>query len=444
MADDATQAVERWLERELGAKVLEIGKQARWRPVWFARVELGGAPRELCVRGDRIDARIGFTLEHEMSLQRLLQERGIPTPRVHGWIDAPRAYAMDAVPGEPHFEGASTDERDRAMDHYMQSLAAIHALDVEPFARAGILRAARPEEAGRVGIATYERAYRATKKQPDALLEFALAWLRRNPPPAPARESVVVWDSGQFHQRAGRIEAVLDLEIGHIGDPMMDLAGFRMRSSVIDFGDFDRLYDAYARHGGVRVDRAAIQHHHFAFTLTNQLAFHAALADPPPGSDYMTNMQWCAETNIYATEALGEMLGVALGEVEMPEPRRTPASVGHAHLVRWLRHFEAADALAQHEVRIAFRLARHLERVHEIGDAVEQANLDDLAELLGRRPRDAFEGEAELERFALADDGRHDAELVRVFHRRARRYGMLLGPAGSAIARHNPIAGFGA
>jgi hypothetical protein len=47
-----------------------------------------------------------------------------------------------------------------------------------------------------------------------------------------------------------------------------------------------------------------------------------------------------------------------------------------------------------------------------------------------------------LETFVLADQGRHDAELVRVFHRRLNRALQSLGPEGSAIARHNPVAIF--
>ncbi len=444
MSDESgTEKVVRWLETRLGGRVVHIEPQARWRPVWFAELERDGETRRLCVRGDRVDARHGFPLEHEMKLQQLLHERGIPVARVHGWCDEPRAYVMDAVPGRPDFAGASEVERDAVMDHYMEILADLHRLDVEPFAEAGILRAERPEDSGRVGLQVYEEAYRAVKKRPDPFLEFFLGWLRRNPLGGPVRESVIVWDSGQLHHEGGRVRALLDLEIGHIGDPMMDLAGFRMRTSVLGFGDFERLYRRYEEARGEPVDRAAIQHHHLCFTLSNQLAFHAALAEPPQGSDYMTNLQWCAETNIYAVEALAELLGLALDEVPMPEPRTSPAAVAHAHLVRWLRHFEARDEHAQHEVRIAFRLARHLQRADEIGDAVTAADLDDLEPLLGARPATWQQGDAALERFVLDDaDGRHDEDLLRLFHRRTRRALMLLGPDGSAIARHNPIPGF--
>lgn len=444
--ESATQKVVAWLERNVGGAVLAIEPQARWRPVWFAEMEREDERLSLCVRGDRIDARHGFPLEHEMKLQQQLHAHGIPVARVHGWCDDPRAYVMDRVDGVEHFHDTSDEERDRVMDEYMAILARIHQLDIAPFERAGILRADRPEEAGRLGLRLYEESYRATKKRPDPHLEFCLGWLTRNSPPTPRdgrpRESVIVWDSGQLMHRDGRVQAVVDLEIGHIGDPMMDLAGFRMRTSVLGFGDFDRLYRRYEEARGEPIDLDAVRYHHFVFTLSNQLAFHAALAEPPRGSDYMTNMQWCAETNIYSMEALAEILDVDLEAVPMPEPRVSSAAVGHAHLIDWLRHFEADDAFSQHEVRTAFRLARHLRRSDEIGDAIEQANLDDLEPLLGFRPRGWQEGDAALERFIFDDEGRHDEALVRLFHRRTSRALMLLGPAGSAIARHNPIPGF--
>ena len=92
-----------------------------------------------------------------------------------------------------------------------------------------------------------------------------------------------------------------------------------------------------------------------------------------------------------------------------------------------------------------FRLARHLARTDEIGDAVVGADLDDLHELLGRRPDSWLEGEAELERFVLADAEHRQSRRRRsspLFHRRHLRAQMLLGPPGSAMARHLPIQPF--
>jgi hypothetical protein len=203
------------------------------------------------------------------------------------------------------------------------------------------------------------------------------------------------------------------------------------------------LYDQYAKHSGAPVDLAAIMHHHFVFALTNQMVFHAALAEPPAASDYMTNMQWASETNLFALEGLAEIMGVdELDTVEMPEPRTSPVANAHEHLVRSLRSLDLADEYERHQLRIAFRLARHLQRFDEIGDACTAADLDDLRDLLGRRPSTWQEGDAALEEFVLADGGAHDEELLQLFHRRYLRYKMLCGPEGSAMARHEPIQKF--
>ena len=56
------------------------------------------------VRGDRTDAAPLFPLEHEMRFQELLEADGIPVAHVYGWVDEPRAFVIDVVPGENNFD----------------------------------------------------------------------------------------------------------------------------------------------------------------------------------------------------------------------------------------------------------------------------------------------------------------------------------------------------
>ena len=162
----------------------------------------------------------------------------------------------------------------------------------------------------------------------------------------------------------------------------------------------------------------------------------------------MNNMQWSSETNLHATEALAEALGIELPEVEAPDPRPSRQSRTHAHLVRALRDLSLSeeDELRQHQLRLAFRTARHLARVHEIGAAVEDAELDELVPVLGFRPDSWAEGDALLERYVLADadTGEHDEQLVQLFHRRNLRTHSLLGPPGSKMVAHFPTQPFDA
>ncbi|MCW2622779.1 MAG: putative protein kinase, partial [Frankiales bacterium] len=396
------------------------------------------------VRGERVDVPLVFPLRHEMVFQSLLEDNGIPVPHVYGWIEELPAYVMTRVPGRPDFApGTSTAERDQVVKEYMALLARIHRLDPEQFSAAGITRAERPELSAAAGTGAFETLYRETKKRPEPFMEFALGWLRRHPLPPHEREAPIVWDSGQYHHVDGHCNAVIDVEIGYVGDPMMDLAAFRMRDTVLHFGDFTQMYQWYVDAGGFPLDMAAVQWHHVFFTLSNQLSFGSALADPPPGSDYMTNLQWCSETNRHAVEALAECMDVTLPEVEIPVAGPiSAAGIAHAHQVRTLRSVRTDDEFLAYELRGAFRLARHLQRVEEIGTEVDAADLDDLAKLLGERPASAVEGDKALEDFVLADDGVHDEELVHLFHRRLSRQHALLGPAGSAMATHHVCTPF--
>jgi aminoglycoside phosphotransferase (APT) family kinase protein len=339
----ADQRIAAWLGSLLGGQVVGWWRQPRWRPMWFADVATGHGVQAVVVRGERADVPLVFPLHHEMRFQRLLHEHGIPVPEVYGWCDDPPAYAMAAVPGRADFSATTDAAQAAVVDQYLQVLAQLHALPVEPFRTAGIVTGRSPADAAHVGIRQYLDMYAATKVRPDPLLEFVLGWLRRHPPPLAQRMSPVVWDSGQFHHADGQLLAIMDCELGHVGDPLMDLAAGRMRDTVIPYGDFDRLYERYTELSGTPVDRAAIQFHHLFFTLTNQLAFHAPLAEPRAGTDYMTYAQWVSETNLHAVETLAEYLSVELEPVEVPGPLASPVAAAHEHLSATLRSVAIDD-----------------------------------------------------------------------------------------------------
>ena len=432
-----------WLESLLDGRVVSWERQPRWRPMWFVDVDRGGQMERVVVRGERSDTPLVFPLEHEMLFQRLLDEHGIPVPHVYGWCDEPRAYAMAAVPGKPNFDGTPADQRTTIVDEYVQTMARMHGLPIDRFVDADVIRGTSPADAAHVGIRRFEHVYRSTKVRPDPLMEFVLGWLRRHPLPVSNRQAPIVWDSGQFHHQDGHFVSMIDVELGHLGDPMMDLAAWRMRDSVIPYGDFNKIYDRYADLTGKPVDMAAIQYHHLFFTLTNQLSFHGPLARPLADTDYMTYAHWVSETNLHTVETMAEYLGLKLEDVAIPGPVSSPVSGPHEHLSRSLRSIKVDDAYVTYQVRIAFRLARHLERFDQIGAEVMEQDRADLAALTGKAPIGWDECEAELERYISADDGAHDVELVLLFNRRWRRYKALMGPVGSAMAVHHTMQPLG-
>jgi aminoglycoside phosphotransferase (APT) family kinase protein len=438
--EEVNAAITAWIEGNLGGKVRHVERQARWRPVWWVSLEQDNGVRELCVRGERIDSPSAFPLEHEMVFQSILEDNDIPVARVHGWCDKPRAIVMDRVPGRDNFEDVPEDERRRAMDDYIDVLVRMHRLDVRQFSDAGIVRAARPEESDQIGLRHFERvAYRAIKKRPDPFLEFALGWLARNRVENQGRESAILWDAGQFHHLDGRIVAVLDIEFAHVGDPMMDLGGMWTRNAFIPFGDVPALFRRYQDRSGRPVDIASVQYHYILWALSNPIEFHAVLADPVPGTDYMLNLHWVIESNLLALEGIAHVMNVELEPVEEPDPVRSPFGPAYRHLTKSLEDYPLGSGYDRYRQRMSVRLVRHLERIEELGAPVLKADLDDLHRLFGHRPDSWEESEIELEQLVLSDDGRRDAELIRLFYRRLRRAGMLCGPAGSWITQHRVV-----
>ena len=268
-------------------------------------------------------------------------------------------------------------------------------------------------------MSRYEHVYRSTKTGPDPFMEFCLGWLHRNPPRSQGREAVdrlglrPVPQPRRPHQRRARRR---DRPHRRPDDGPRRLAHARHHRRLRHVPRALRPLRGALRHAPIDLD--ALMRHHFAFTLTNQLAVGQALRVPNADTDLMTNMQWCYETNLFATEALAEIL-----DVELPDGRRAgarahpghdpgrPPGRGAAHPLDRARRgrrrvppLPAADAVPDGPPRRP--------GADEIGDAARRTPTSTTCTSCSATgPTTGSTGEAELERFVLADAD----------HRRPRR-----------------------
>ncbi|HXZ85148.1 MAG TPA: phosphotransferase, partial [Myxococcota bacterium] len=289
----------------------------------------------------------------------------------------------------------------------------------------------------RVWESTYLRAVR----EPVPLLSFTCDWLRRNAPRQAPEPVLVQGDTGpgNFIYAGSRVRAVTDWELAHLGDPMEDLALIRSRDLYYRFGDLRARFARYARLSGRPLDLARVRYYTVKAMAIVPLSLAPVMENLDPRTEHA---EWIAQYVFYVrttTEALAESLGIALEPYAPPDAPATRFSALHEILLENLRDEQLpaqGDAYLAARLELAIRLAEHLRRAERFAPAFASAELDDLGELLGRRPASVLEGQRALERGVREWGARREAELVNYFHRSAlREEALMRGALGLAEGR---------
>ena len=427
-SDESTMRA--WVEKTLGGTIVSAERQPRWRPAWYLEVETAQGLQSVYFRGDRgiSDAAV-YALEHEMACLQVLESQGIPVPHVYAFCDSPRGILMDRSPGRADLSTAKDKREEESVQrHYMEILAQIHALDPAPFLAAGLEAPAGPERLALADLPLWEKGFRHGKKRPEPLIEFGLKWLKREIPPPAGPACFVCGDSGQFLFDEGRVTAVIDLELAHIGDPAEDLGALRNRDLSEPLGDLRQAMAAYDEFVGHPIDRKLVDYHTIRFCLTTPLATVPVLAQARPGVDLIQYLCWYHVYSRSPIEVIAHMQGVALESPPLPdadEGRQTPF---FQDLAARLAPDQDAEGFDSYADSTAHRTAIYLQRLHQYGPALEADDVTDVNRLLGTSLNDGEAAAAALEEWVAEADPGADEELLRLFYRRCMRQECLLEP----------------
>ena len=177
------------------------------------------------------------------------------------------------------------DESRRTLGaQFADALGALHAIDWTRSALAKFGAGLTRENAAIRQVDQWESDYRRWALRPHPMLHRVFGWLRANAPVAP-RLSIVHGDYrlGNFLEVDGRITAILDWELVHLGDPHEDLAwmclpqfrgGTELMSKLVAR---EELYERHARQTGHAVDAAAM-YYYSLFSLAKLVITHIAAA----------------------------------------------------------------------------------------------------------------------------------------------------------------------
>lgn len=216
-----------------------------WVTLGFTAESPGEPPLELILRvGDPGGLFSPYSSRPEYeALAALASVPGLPIPKVYGHSDDPAILGApfvvtQRVAGDTPTPWRGAHERGEAANRslgqdFADALGAIHAFDwtTTPLAAWAQEGAITPQTTALHETRQWARHAQLGSGPTPPQMHYAMRWLESNAPQA-ERITIVHGDYrvGNFLQQDGRITAILDWELVHLGDPHADLAWAGLRT----------------------------------------------------------------------------------------------------------------------------------------------------------------------------------------------------------------------
>jgi aminoglycoside phosphotransferase (APT) family kinase protein len=427
-----------WIESQLGGKIVRRARQGResgGRYAWFVDLEVDGQEVKTYVRGTRDDSfsyvKI-YSTAREAKILDVLHKQGVPVPSVLAFHEDPQAAVLGHIVGEDNFNLVTDQsERDSIMEHFLEVLAQLHSVDISHFENADVTIPKSPEEVALNDLNVWQSTYEAGVREPIPLLTFACQWLRRNVPRKNVEPVLCQGDTGPGNLLfdKGRVTALVDFELAHISDPMADIACIRSRDLYTPVDRFAERLRRYSEISGREIDFDTLTFYNVKTQALVPMALAPVMENLHAGTEHA---EWIAQHVFYlrtTAQSLAEATGVELEDVDLPAPRETRFSHYYDMLIENLEEEQSPaieDPFLKNRMWFASRLARHLQHGDRLGVAFDDQELDDMGELLGKRPVSVKEGHRAMHQLVLDSGPERDEAFVRYFYRHAKREEMLM------------------
>jgi aminoglycoside phosphotransferase (APT) family kinase protein len=454
-----SQEAQYWIEQQCGGRIVNVEQQARWREQHFVTLERDGDTVEVLARSGRDPEMVKGSrlltlrdIEHEARVLEALQGHDLRVPEFLGYNADERFILMERLAGTNRLAEAPDDEtRRQIMFEYYDELAKLHRLDVGSMQLRGIEIPRTPEEIAFLGkfrfaADDYREAREKGRLRPEPLLDLGVWWLQANVPQNDRPIAFLQGDTGpgQFMFADGHLTGLIDWELAHIADPMLDLGVARMRNMLYPTGPLREPIQHYDEVSGGAVDWQALGFYTVMSMIFTPLGVVHSLQRPSASlTDLLPRFEWDITLRRGLCDALAEVLDIDLEPPDLPEEADEAPTM--ADLLAGQLEVNvlpiARDEVARYQVDMAVALAHALQLESRIGSALLSDDLDDMGAVLGRRPASRAEGLAALSRLVEEEPDENLHDLVRMFARIERRREHLWRPMmlDSASVEFEPL-----
>jgi hypothetical protein len=131
-------------------------------------------------------------------------------------------------------------------------------------------------------------------------------------------------------------------------------------------------------------------------------------------------------------EAMAELVGVELDEVELPPPHVTPLEdLALFKLESEIRSLPVSENFQDWQRNDLAAMVGCLQNQVHYSRWMEEEDLKEIGTLLGKRPANMVEADKALRAFVQTAGSEYDVRLIKLFHRRILRWCLVLAGPGA-------------
>jgi aminoglycoside phosphotransferase (APT) family kinase protein len=430
-----------WIEATAGGPAVGIQRRHAGgsREGWWVDVRRPTGTLELFLRRDAGNGPLSgtrYSLEREARTLQALRGSELLIPEVLGINEREHCYLMQRMAGESDFRRiAASPEWDAVSRQYVEQLWRLHSLDPAKLPLPEHPLPRRSEDHALFEVSSWSAIYDRQVSVREPLADFGFAWLRQHAPKRVQKTVLVHGDAGpaNFLFEGGRVTALIDWELSHVGDPMEDIGGICVRGTWTPFGNLSTYLREYEKQSGLEIQRDSVLYYMLVQFMRAVVGEFVALEGFDPSTDVTLNTM----SLVLGMRGMHQIIAKTAG-LPAAEPRALPPDAGSAvgpyfqvlsHNIEAILAPELEDPYLAYRGRQLATLARCLERSSALGAAFEAEEQDDIAQILGRRPGALAKAEAELCDHIRARAAGTEQELIAYLGRRCERKAALWAPA---------------
>lgn len=296
MSQSLPEALHHWVESTCGYPIAAAHRPSSGasREAWAIDLDARAEHTALFLLQDKGNGRGS---EHEAQILKALAQSPIPAPTLVAHSPEHRAILLHRVAGSSDYNGLDDDNaRTSIAADLMQVTAAMHQLDISRDEFAFLEAPTDANASLQTHLAALDGLVEALGDNVEPFFLFAASWLRRHAPNSHSPLALVHSDLGpdNFMFDHGKISAILDWEIAHLGDPMEDLATIAVRDMATPIGDLEQRYQEYERASGRDIDRELVAFYRVLILTRNSLMITLGLTYPTPEFDALDMLRYQA------------------------------------------------------------------------------------------------------------------------------------------------------